>query len=61
MRVQDTGVGLRHTGAGLGTGLSTLRERLRLAYGGEATLTLTEIAPQGVCADISFPAPEEQK
>ena len=41
---------------GLGTGLSTLRERLKLAFGGDAQLTLTEIEPHGVCAEISFPA-----
>ena len=30
MRVSDTGAGLRQSGGGLGTGLSTLRERLHL-------------------------------
>jgi LytS/YehU family sensor histidine kinase len=59
MRVKDTGVGLRQTSRGLGTGLSTLRERLKLAYGGDAQLTLTEIAPHGVCAEIVFPMREE--
>jgi hypothetical protein len=33
-----------------------LRERLKLAFGGDAQLALTEIAPHGVCAEISFPA-----
>ncbi len=56
MRVKDTGVGLKTVSRGLGTGLSTLRERLKLAFGGDALLTLTEIAPHGVCAEISFPA-----
>ena len=37
-RSRDTGVGLRATGDGLGTGLSTLRERLQLAFGGDAQL-----------------------
>jgi LytS/YehU family sensor histidine kinase len=60
MRVQDTGVGLKQTSRGLGTGLSTLRERLKLAYGGESRLTLTELAPHGVCAEIVFPVREEQ-
>ncbi len=59
LRVKDTGVGLRQTSRGLGTGLSTLRERLKLAYGGEAQLTLTEIAPHGVCAEIVFPVAED--
>jgi signal transduction histidine kinase len=52
LRVQDTGVGLRSTHRGLGTGLSTLRERLKLAFGSDAQLTLTEIQPHGVCAEI---------
>ena len=55
MRVKDTGVGLKTVSRGLGTGLSTLRERLKLAFGGAARLDLTENAPHGVCAEISFP------
>jgi signal transduction histidine kinase len=55
MRVQDTGVGLKPVTRGLGTGLSTLRERLKLAYGRNARLDLTEIRPHGVCAEVSFP------
>jgi len=58
VRVRDTGVGLKSMSRGLGTGLSTLRERLKLAFGGDAGLTLTEIAPHGVCAEISFPCRE---
>jgi sensor histidine kinase YesM len=58
IRVKDTGVGLKTTSRGLGTGLSTLRERLKLAFGGDAQLTLTEIVPHGVCAEISFPSRE---
>jgi signal transduction histidine kinase len=60
LRVKDTGVGLRQNGRGLGTGLSTLRERLKLAYGGDAQLKLTEIAPHGVCAEIVIPVREEK-
>ena len=56
MRVKDTGVGLKAGSKGLGTGLDTLRERLKLAFGGEAQLSLVEVAPHGVCAEISFPA-----
>ena len=56
VRVTDTGVGLRSAGNGLGTGLSTLRERLQLAFGGDAQLRLTEVAPHGVCAELNFPA-----
>jgi signal transduction histidine kinase len=56
MRVKDTGVGLKTVSRGLGTGLSNLRERLKLAFEGQAQLTLTEVEPHGVCAEISFPA-----
>jgi two-component sensor histidine kinase len=58
MRVTDTGVGLKANGRSLGTGLSTLRERLKLSFGGEARLTLTEVQPHGVCAEIVFPVRE---
>jgi hypothetical protein len=56
VRVNDTGIGLQNSGKGLGTGLSTLRERLQLAFGGDAQLRLTEIEPHGVCAELEFPA-----
>lgn len=55
VRVIDTGVGMKTLGSGLGTGLSTVRERMQLAFGGEAQLQLTEIEPHGVCADLTFP------
>jgi LytS/YehU family sensor histidine kinase len=58
MRVKDTGVGLKTSSSGLGTGLSNLRERLKLAFAGDAQLTLSEVAPHGVCAEISFPVRE---
>jgi signal transduction histidine kinase len=58
MRVTDTGVGLKNDSRGLGTGLSNLRERLKLAFNGEAQLTLTEISPHGVCAEINVPVGE---
>jgi hypothetical protein len=56
VRVSDTGVGLQSAGNGLGTGLSTLRERLQLAFGGDVQLRLTEVEPHGVCAELDFPA-----
>ncbi|HEY6126054.1 MAG TPA: histidine kinase, partial [Steroidobacteraceae bacterium] len=56
IRVKDTGVGLKTVSRGLGTGLSTLRERLKLAFAGDAQLTLTEVVPHGVCAELSIPA-----
>ena len=58
MRVKDTGVGLKSVSRGLGTGLSTLRERLKLAFGAHAHFALTEIAPHGVCAEVSMPRRE---
>jgi len=61
IRVTDTGVGLNSKTHGLGTGLSNLRERLKLAFGGEARFSLTENAPRGVCAEISFPVREGEK
>lgn len=54
MSVSDTGIGLKPMGTGLGTGLATLRERLQLAFGADAQLTLSEAAPHGVCAELSF-------
>jgi LytS/YehU family sensor histidine kinase len=59
-RVTDTGVGLKETSKGLGTGLSTLRERLQLAFGGEAHLRLTDVQPHGVSAELEFPARRSQ-
>jgi hypothetical protein len=58
VRVTDTGVGLAAGGSGLGTGLSTLRERLLLAFDGDAHLALGEVEPHGVSAEVDFPARE---
>ena len=55
VRVNDTGVGLR-SGDGQGTGLSTLRERLLLSFGGDAQLRLSAREPHGVSAELDFPA-----
>jgi LytS/YehU family sensor histidine kinase len=59
--VADTGVGLQSGSAGLGTGLSTLRERLQLAFSGDAQLHLTEVVPHGVRAELNFPARQEAR
>jgi two-component sensor histidine kinase len=56
VRVSDTGVGLQRTGNGLGTGLSTLRERLALVFGGDAELRVVAQHPRGVSAEIDLPA-----
>ena len=55
VRVDDTGVGLQQSANGLGTGLSTLRERLRLVYGGEAHLRIAALQPHGVSAELDLP------
>jgi hypothetical protein len=60
VRVADTGVGLQPTGGGLGTGLSTLRERLQLTFGGDAHLRLMELDPHGVSAELDFPARQQE-
>jgi sensor histidine kinase YesM len=54
--VTDSGIGMQPTGGGLGTGLASLRERLQLAFGGDAGLELSEAEPHGVHARIWFPA-----
>jgi len=54
-QVIDTGVGLKRAGDGLGTGLSTLRERLQLTFGGDAQLRLITCEPHGVRAEVDFP------
>lgn len=56
VRVCDTGVGLQAGGSGLGTGLASLRERLKLAFGGAAELRLHEVEPHGMCAEVEIPA-----
>jgi len=53
--VADTGVGLTE-GAGTGTGLLNLRERLIASYGPRASVELTEQMPHGVRADVRLPA-----
>jgi len=56
-QVIDTGMGFRRAGTGLGTGLSTLRERLQLTFGSDAQLRLVTLDPRGVRAEVEFPAP----
>jgi signal transduction histidine kinase len=54
--VIDTGLGLASGSESLGTGLANLRERLQLAFNGDATVDLTSIKPHGTVATINFPA-----
>ena len=56
IRVSDSGVGLRGTSTGLGTGLATLRERLQLMFAGDAQLQVSAREPRGVCAELDLPA-----
>src|SRR5438128_427374 len=56
VRVTDTGAGLRESENGLGTGLTTLRERLQLIFGDAAQLRLMSAAPRGVVAEVDMPA-----
>jgi hypothetical protein len=56
VRVSDTGVGLHHPATGLGTGLTALRERLRLIFGDAAHLRLTSNVPRGAAVEIDMPA-----
>jgi sensor histidine kinase YesM len=60
MRVRDTGVGMQRTSAGLGTGLESLRERLRLMFDGDATVRLSEVQPHGVIAEVEIPLPSSE-
>jgi hypothetical protein len=53
--VEDTGAGLQPS-PGAGSGLATLRERLRLLFGDDATLRIEARQPRGVRALLEFPA-----
>lgn len=55
IRVTDTGAGLRDSANSLGTGLATLRERLRMIFGDAAQLRLTSAAPRGVTVEVEMP------
>jgi signal transduction histidine kinase len=54
VQVQDTGVGLPLAWVE-GTGLGNLRERLRIAYGNQASLSLSAMSPHGSQAVLVFP------
>ena len=56
VRVKDTGAGLRPSENSLGTGLTALRERLRMIFGDAAQLRLTPGTPGGVVAELDMPA-----
>jgi LytS/YehU family sensor histidine kinase len=56
VRVTDTGAGLQESGNGLGTGLTTLRERLQMIFGDAAQLRLMSGAKGGVAVEVDMPA-----
>ena len=56
VRVADTGAGLHQSASGLGTGLTTLRERLQLIFGDAVQVRLTSGAPRGVAVEVELPA-----
>ena len=55
VRVTDTGAGLQKSDSGLGTGLTTLRERLHLIFGDAAHLRLIS-GPRGISVEVDMPA-----
>ena len=54
--VRDTGLGLASATPGLGTGLKSLRSRLRLAFDDTVRLRIQECEPRGVEVELEFPA-----
>ncbi len=56
LEVADTGTGFAETTSG-GLGLSNVRERLRLAHGDAARLSIRGNAPQGTIVAIELPFP----
>ena len=54
--VADDGAGFNEHSAGTGIGLKNVRERLKLAYGGDASFSIVSNFPRGVAATITVPA-----
>ncbi|MEO8384427.1 MAG: histidine kinase [Betaproteobacteria bacterium] len=53
--VADDGRGFSTETAGTGIGLKNVRERLKLAYGGEASFSIVANFPNGIAATITVP------
>jgi sensor histidine kinase YesM len=53
--VADSGRGINEMGPGNGIGISNIRDRLELMYGGRGRLVLEENSPSGVKATIEIP------
>ncbi len=56
--VADDGMGFGQSSNGTGIGLRNVRERLRLAYGNDASLSVVANFPSGVASTISVPSAE---
>jgi hypothetical protein len=56
VRVTDTGAGLHQSANSLGTGLTTLRERLQLIFGDAAHLHLFPNTTRGAVVEVDMPA-----
>ena len=54
--VADDGCGFGTETAGTGIGLKNVRERLKLAYGGDASFNIVANFPTGIAATITVPA-----
>jgi LytS/YehU family sensor histidine kinase len=54
--VADDGQGFSEQSNGTGIGLRNVRERLRLAYGNDAGVSVVANFPSGVAATITVPA-----
>ncbi len=57
--VADDGRGFSDASGGTGIGLKNVRERLRLIYGSDASLSVVSNAPEGVAATITLPLRNE--
>lgn len=57
--VADDGEGFNAASSGTGVGLRNVRERLRLLFGGEASLAVVANFPNGVAATLCVPAPRD--
>lgn len=54
--VADNGCGFSNATSGTGIGLKNVRERLRLIYGTDASLSVVANAPEGIAATLTVPA-----
>ena len=57
LTVADDGRGFSDEGGGTGIGLRNVRERLKFAFGDEASFSIAANFPRGVAATITLPVP----